>query len=150
MAFRLVDAVRELAFTAQWRLMLPVLSERQNNFSALHAAIDRCLVWSSLLAFSAMRCHGAVNKPLRHSGPRAGMATGWRGRIALDRIDRWLFLRISSWGGGHHGVRLTTFWQPTSPASLQRLPWRFTLPRQWPRIWYGWVLRCVVDPSSWL
>ena len=26
MAFRLVDAVRELAFTAQWRLMLPVLS----------------------------------------------------------------------------------------------------------------------------
>ena len=29
MAFRLVDAVRELAFTAQWRLMLPILSERQ-------------------------------------------------------------------------------------------------------------------------
>ena len=39
MAFRLVDAVRELAFTAQWRLMLPVLSQHQNALSALRASM---------------------------------------------------------------------------------------------------------------
>ena len=38
MAFRLVDAVRDLAFTAQWRLMLPLLSERQDDLPALRAA----------------------------------------------------------------------------------------------------------------
>ena len=37
MAFRLVDTVRELAFTAQWRLMLPLLSERQHDLPGLHA-----------------------------------------------------------------------------------------------------------------
>lgn len=51
MAFRLLDTVRELAFTAQWRLMLPVLSERQDDIGELHASMDRCLAWSGLLAF---------------------------------------------------------------------------------------------------
>ena len=31
MAFRLVETVRELVFTAQWRLMLPLLAERQHD-----------------------------------------------------------------------------------------------------------------------
>jgi O-antigen/teichoic acid export membrane protein len=51
MAFRLVDTVREFAFTAQWRLMLPLLSERQDDLPGLRTALDRCLAWSSLLAF---------------------------------------------------------------------------------------------------
>lgn len=41
MAFRLVDTVRELSFTALWRLILPVLSERQDDIPALRAMCDR-------------------------------------------------------------------------------------------------------------
>ncbi len=44
MAFRLVDTVRELCSTALWRLMLPVLAERQHDEAALRAAVDRLLV----------------------------------------------------------------------------------------------------------
>jgi PST family polysaccharide transporter len=51
MAFRLVDTVRELTFTAQWRLMLPLLSERQDDLPGLRAGIDRYLAWSSLVVF---------------------------------------------------------------------------------------------------
>jgi len=42
MAFRLVDAVRELTFTAQWRLMLPMLSEQQNDLRRMRDCSDRC------------------------------------------------------------------------------------------------------------
>ncbi len=58
MAFRLVDAVRELAFTAQWRLMLPVLSGHQNELPALRASMDRCLAWSSYPGVPALRRDG--------------------------------------------------------------------------------------------
>lgn len=43
MAFRLVDTVRELCSTALWRLMLPVLAERQHDIPGLRAAADRLL-----------------------------------------------------------------------------------------------------------
>jgi PST family polysaccharide transporter len=43
MAFRLVDTVRELCSTALWRLMLPLLAERQHDEAALRAAVDRLL-----------------------------------------------------------------------------------------------------------
>jgi len=46
MAFRLVETVRELAFTAQWRLMLPLLVDRQHDQAALRAACDRMLALS--------------------------------------------------------------------------------------------------------
>ena len=46
MAFRLVDTVRELCSTALWRLMLPVLAERQHDPAALRAAVDRLLARS--------------------------------------------------------------------------------------------------------
>ncbi|HEX4365572.1 MAG TPA: oligosaccharide flippase family protein, partial [Rhodopila sp.] len=42
-AFRLVDTVRELTFTALWRLMLPALSEHQHDRQALLAQVDRWL-----------------------------------------------------------------------------------------------------------
>jgi PST family polysaccharide transporter len=92
MAFRLVDAVRELIFTAQWRLMLPILSERQNNFSALHAGIDRCLGWSSLLAFPLCGAMAVTMQPLIATllGPiwqPAGQAT-----LPLIALTAWLFL----------------------------------------------------------
>ena len=48
-AFRLVDTVRELAFTALWRLMLPILSEQQHDRAALLATVDRLLRLSSRL-----------------------------------------------------------------------------------------------------
>ncbi len=92
MAFRLVDAVRELAFTAQWRLMLPILSERQNDFPALHAAIDRCLLWSGLLAFPLCAVMGLAIQPLVATllGPvwePAGEAA-----LPLIALTAWLFL----------------------------------------------------------
>jgi O-antigen/teichoic acid export membrane protein len=50
-AFRLVDTVRELAFTALWRLMLPVLSEHQHDRRAMLAQVDRWLRWSAAAIF---------------------------------------------------------------------------------------------------
>ena len=49
MAFRLVDTVRELCSTALWRLMLPVLAERQHDEAALRAAVDRLLARSGMV-----------------------------------------------------------------------------------------------------
>lgn len=46
-AFRLVDTVRELAFTALWRLMLPILSEQQGDRATMLATVDRLLRRSS-------------------------------------------------------------------------------------------------------
>jgi PST family polysaccharide transporter len=46
-AFRLVDTVREIAFTAMWRLLLPILSEHQHNQAALRRQVDRLLLLSS-------------------------------------------------------------------------------------------------------
>lgn len=42
-AFRLVDTIRELTFTALWRLMLPALSEHQHDPRAMLAEVDRWL-----------------------------------------------------------------------------------------------------------
>ena len=46
-AFRLVDSVRELTFTALWRLMLPALSEHQHDPRTLLTQVDRWLRWSA-------------------------------------------------------------------------------------------------------
>ena len=50
-AFRLVDTVRELTFTALWRLMLPVLSEYQHDRRAMLAQVDRWLRWCAAVVF---------------------------------------------------------------------------------------------------
>jgi PST family polysaccharide transporter len=50
-AFRLVDTVRELTFTALWRLMLPDLSEHQHDRRSMLAQVDRWLRWSICLVF---------------------------------------------------------------------------------------------------
>ena len=49
LAFRLVDMIRELTFTALWRLMLPVLSEQQHDQAAMLALVDRLLRRSALV-----------------------------------------------------------------------------------------------------
>jgi polysaccharide transporter, PST family len=92
MAFRLIDAVRELVSTAQWRLMLPFLSERQNDVTALHAGIDRCLRWSSLLTFPLCGAMAVAVQPLTATllGPiwqPAGQAA-----LPLIALMTWLFL----------------------------------------------------------
>jgi O-antigen/teichoic acid export membrane protein len=50
-AFRLVDTVRELAFTALWRLMLPALSKHQQDRRMLLTQVDRWLRWSVVAMF---------------------------------------------------------------------------------------------------
>jgi len=50
-AFRLVDTVRELTFTALWRLMLPVLSDHQHDRRAMLAQVDRWLRWCVAVIF---------------------------------------------------------------------------------------------------
>jgi O-antigen/teichoic acid export membrane protein len=50
-AFRLVDTVRELTFTAFWRLMLPAFSERQHDRRAMLAQVDRWLRWCAAVIF---------------------------------------------------------------------------------------------------
>jgi O-antigen/teichoic acid export membrane protein len=44
-AFRLVDTVRELTFTALWRLMLPRFAQHQHDRRAMLAQVDRWLRW---------------------------------------------------------------------------------------------------------
>jgi PST family polysaccharide transporter len=50
-AFRLVDTIRELTFTALWRLMLPVLSEHQHDRRAMLAQVDHWLRWCAIVVF---------------------------------------------------------------------------------------------------
>lgn len=92
MAFRLVDTVRELAFTAQWRLMLPLLSEWQHDASGLHARMDRCLRWSSLVAFPLCGAMALSIQPIVQwlLGPvwqPSGVAA-----LPLIGLTAWLFL----------------------------------------------------------
>ncbi|MBS0638657.1 MAG: oligosaccharide flippase family protein [Acetobacteraceae bacterium] len=59
-AFRLVDTVRELTFTALWRLMLPVFSEHQHDRIAMLGQVDLwvrrsiCVVTPICLALAVM------------------------------------------------------------------------------------------------
>jgi O-antigen/teichoic acid export membrane protein len=64
MAFRLVDAVRELLSTALWRLSLPSMSERQRDLPALRATIARFLELSSLVVFPTFGAMLVVIDPL--------------------------------------------------------------------------------------
>jgi PST family polysaccharide transporter len=48
-AFRLVDTVRDITFTALWRLLLPILSEHQHDGPLLLRQVDRLSRLSSLV-----------------------------------------------------------------------------------------------------
>jgi PST family polysaccharide transporter len=64
MAFRLVDTVRELAFTALWRLMLPAMSARQHDLVVLRHVVDRCLALASVVMFPLLAAMAVVVVPL--------------------------------------------------------------------------------------
>jgi O-antigen/teichoic acid export membrane protein len=50
-AFRLVDTVRELTFTALWRLMLPRFAEQQHDRQAMLTLVDHWLRWCAAAVF---------------------------------------------------------------------------------------------------
>ena len=71
-AFRLVETVRELTFTALWRLMLPSLSAHQHDREAMLREVDR---WVRLCAIVVLPLCGVLATGLPHvvnivMGPR--------------------------------------------------------------------------------
>ncbi len=92
LAFRLVDAVRDLTLTALWRLMLPVLSQRQRDLPALQASVDRYALLSGLVMFPLI---GAMLVTMR---PLVALVLGpvWQQAAAattpLLLLMAWLFL----------------------------------------------------------
>ena len=87
MAFRLIDAVRELVFTAQWRLMLPMLSEQQRR-SARTACRDGPVPGMvELCGFPTLCGHGGLNPAAGDAAARPGVATLRHRLAAADRVD---------------------------------------------------------------
>ncbi len=92
MAFRLVDTVRELTFTALWRLMLPAMSARQHDLAALRAVLDRCLGLAALVVLPLLAAMAVAVVPLVALllGP-AWVAVG-PATLPLIALTAWLFL----------------------------------------------------------
>ena len=111
MAFRLVEAVRELASTALWRLMLPAFSARQRDPAALLAAMARAQRASvpallGLCAVLALVVRPVAALLLGPAWAGAGMAAlplvglaGWQfvgfapGAAVVARGEPWVALR---------------------------------------------------------
>lgn len=91
-AFRLVDSVRELAFTALWRLMLPILAEKQHDRAALLASVDRLLRLSSrlMLPLCAVLAIGLVPTVSLILGPKWAAA----GHAALPLVGLMALLTL--------------------------------------------------------
>jgi len=95
-AFRLVDTVRELTFTALWRLMLPAFSEHQHDRAAMLARVDhwlrRCaVVVLPLCLFLAVGLTQAVSLLM---GP--GWAETGRTAVPLVALMAWSALSFPS------------------------------------------------------
>jgi O-antigen/teichoic acid export membrane protein len=92
MAFRLVDTVRELTFTALWRLMLPAMSARQHDLAALRLVLDRCLGLSALVVLPLFGAMAVLVGPLIALllGPAWSPAGG--AALPLIALTGWLFL----------------------------------------------------------
>lgn len=95
-AFRLVDTVRELAFTALWRLMLPVLSANQHDPPAMLAQVDRwlrrcLLVFVPLCAGLAIGLTRVVALLMGPNWVQAGQAA-----LPLVGLMAWLALSFPS------------------------------------------------------
>jgi PST family polysaccharide transporter len=92
MAFRLVDTVRELAFTALWRLMLPAMAARQHDLAELRRVLDRCLALAGAVMFPLFGAMAVMVVPLIALllGP-AWDAAG-RASLPLIALTAWLFL----------------------------------------------------------
>lgn len=66
-AFRLVDAVRDLTFSALWRLLLPAMSAHQADKTALLAQVDR---WQRRCALTLLPLCAALALVLTHGVTR--------------------------------------------------------------------------------
>ncbi len=64
LAFRLADTVRDLALTALWRLMLPVMSRCQQDLGALQASVDRYGFLAGLALFPVVGAMLVTMRPL--------------------------------------------------------------------------------------
>ena len=73
-AFRLADTVRDIMFTALWRLFLPILAEHQHHRDALAAQVDRLLSLSSWVTLPV--CGSLVVSLVPLTGWILG--TGWQ------------------------------------------------------------------------
>ncbi len=96
MAFRLVDAVRELVSTAMWRLLLPAMSERQADRPALLLQIDRVL---GLIGHTLFPLCGAMLvsiAPLTRLLLGPSWAPSGTAALPLVGLAAWLFLLFPS------------------------------------------------------
>ncbi len=92
MAFRLVDTVRELTFTALWRLMLPAMSSRQHNLIELRAVLDRCLGLASLVVLPLLGAMAVAVVPLIGLLLGPAWADVGPATLPLIALTAWLFL----------------------------------------------------------
>ena len=92
LAFRLSDTVRDLALTALWRLMLPAMSERQDDLPALQATVDRHAFLSGLALFPVIGAMLLAMRPL----VRLTLGAAWEpaavAAMPLLLLMIWLFL----------------------------------------------------------
>lgn len=92
MAFRLVDTVRDLTFTALWRLMLPAMSARQHDLVALRQVLDRCLGLSALIVLPLLGAMALVVVPLTGLVLGPVWAASGMAAVPLIALTAWLFL----------------------------------------------------------
>ncbi|HEY6433270.1 MAG TPA: oligosaccharide flippase family protein [Acetobacteraceae bacterium] len=92
LAFRLVDTVRELAFTALWRLMLPGMAEQQNDRAALRYSVDRWLRSAGLVVFPVFAGMAVTVQPLTHWLLGVAWAGSALAALPLIALSAWLFL----------------------------------------------------------
>lgn len=92
MAFRLVDTVRELTFTALWRLMLPPMVARQQDLAALRAVLDRCLGLAALIMLPLLGAMAVTVGPLIALLLGPVWAPAEAAALPLIALTAWLFL----------------------------------------------------------
>ena len=92
MAFRLIDALRELVSTALWRLLLPVLSEHQGEPAALRAAMERALAVSGLALFPLCAVMAVALGPATRLLLGAAWAPAAGAALPLVALAAWQFL----------------------------------------------------------
>jgi O-antigen/teichoic acid export membrane protein len=96
MAFRLVGTMRDLTFTALWRLMLPAMSARQHDLVALRQVADRCLGLSALVVLPLLGAMAMVVGPLTVWLLGSAWAASGAAALPLIALTAWLFLWFPS------------------------------------------------------
>jgi O-antigen/teichoic acid export membrane protein len=96
MAFRLVDTVKELTFTALWRLMLPAFSRYQHDRQAMLRQVDRWLRRCALvvLPLCALLGIGLTQAVARVMGPH--WAASGQAAVPLLALMAWSALAFPS------------------------------------------------------